>query len=103
MRVCVDVSDLEKGIAFYRDALGLSLGRRLGAGWAEMLGASCPVDLLAEPAGSRPAPGAAAVREYRRHWTPVHIDLVGQDLDAAVRRAQTAGATPDRAIQTRKW
>ena len=28
LRVCIDVDDLEKGIAFYRDALGLSSGRR---------------------------------------------------------------------------
>jgi catechol 2,3-dioxygenase-like lactoylglutathione lyase family enzyme len=30
LRVCIDVGDLEKGIAFYRDALGLAPGRRLG-------------------------------------------------------------------------
>jgi catechol 2,3-dioxygenase-like lactoylglutathione lyase family enzyme len=29
LRVCVDVDDLEKAIAFYRDGLGLRPGRRL--------------------------------------------------------------------------
>lgn len=103
LRICIDVEDLEKGIAFYREALGLSLGRRLGSKWAEMLGASSPVDLLAEAAGSSPTPGAGAVREYRRHWTPVHLDCVVPDLDAALRRAQAAGATLDKDVQKRKW
>ncbi|TMA26226.1 MAG: VOC family protein [Deltaproteobacteria bacterium] len=103
IRVCIDVDDLEKGVAFYREALGLTLGRRLGRGWAELLGASSPIDLLAEPAGSSPSPGATAVRDYRRHWTPVHIDFVVEDLDAAVRRALAAGAALDREVQPKKW
>jgi len=103
LRVCIDVEDLERAIAFYRDALGLTVGRRLGAHWAEMLGASSPVDLLAEPAGTPASPRSAAVRDYQRHWTPVHLDSVVTDLDAAVRRAQAAGATLDREIQTKKW
>ena len=103
LRACIDVDDLEKAIAFYRDALGLTLGRRLGRHWAKMLGASSSVDLLAEPAGTAPAPGAAALRDYRRHWTPVHLDWVVADVDAAVRRAMAAGATLDRGIQSKKW
>jgi predicted enzyme related to lactoylglutathione lyase len=103
LRVCIDVEDLEKGIAFYREALGLTLGRRLGSKWAELLGASSPVDLLQESAGSSPTPRASAVRDYARHWTPVHLDCVVPDLDAAVRRAQAAGATLDQDIQPRKW
>lgn len=101
--MCVDVGDLERAIAFYRDGLGLSAGRRLGAQWVEMLGASSPIDLLAEPAGSAPVPGLDAVRDYRRHWTPVHVDLVVADIEAAVRRAQAAGAKLDREIQTKRW
>jgi len=103
LRVCIDVSDLEAGIAFYRDALGLSLGRRLGAKWAEMLGASSPLDLLAEAPGTAASPRSTAVRDYARHWTPVHLDLVVGDLEAAVRRALAAGATLDQDLQSRKW
>jgi predicted enzyme related to lactoylglutathione lyase len=103
LRVCVDVDDLEKAVAFYRDGLGLTPGRRLGAHWAEMLGASSPVDLLREPAGTPASPRSTAVRDYQRHWTPVHLDCVVPDIDAAVARAQAAGATLDREIQTKKW
>ncbi|WP_038946618.1 VOC family protein, partial [Bradyrhizobium genomosp. III] len=31
-------------------------------------------------------------RRYERHWTPVHIDVVVDDVDAAVARALSAGA-----------
>jgi len=103
LRVCIDVENLEAGIAFYRDALGLTPGRMLGQSWVEMLGAPVPVDLLAEPAGTTPSPRSKAVRDYGRHWTPVHLDWPVRDLDAAVRRAKAAGATLDRDIQDKKW
>ena len=104
LRICIDVEDLEKGIAFYRDAFGLTPGRRLGRKWAEMLGGPAPIDLLAERAGTAPLPGsAAAVRDYRRHWTPVHLDWPVPDLDAALRRAQAAGARLEGEIRQKKW
>ena len=103
LRVCVDVSDLEAAIAFYRDGLGLAPGRRLGKKWVEMLGASAPLDLLAEEPGTLASPRSTAVRDYGRHWTPVHLDFVVPDLEAAVRRALAAGATVDREAQPRKW
>jgi catechol 2,3-dioxygenase-like lactoylglutathione lyase family enzyme len=101
LRICIDVDDLEKGIAFYTEVFGLRVGRRFDRHWAELLGAPSPIDLLAERAGTAPAPGA--VREYRRHWTPVHLDWPVKDLDAAIRRAQAAGATLDREVQTRRY
>jgi len=103
LRVCIDVENLEAGIAFYRDALGLSPGRRLGQSWVEMLGAPAPIDLLAEPAGTTPSPRSKAARDYGRHWTPVHLDWPVPDLEAAVRRAKAAGATLDRDIRDKKW
>jgi predicted enzyme related to lactoylglutathione lyase len=103
LRICVDVSDLEQAVAFYRDALGLRVGRRLGEQWAEMLGAQAPVDLLAQKTGTRASPRSAAVRDFERHWTPVHLDCVVKDLDAAVERAVKAGATIDQPAAARPW
>ena len=103
LRVCIDVSDLDKGLAFYRDAFGLTPGRRLGRHWVEMLGAPVSIDLLAEAPQTSPIPDAKVVRDYRRHWTPVHLDWPVADLDAAVRRAVAVGATLDREIQEKKW
>src|SRR5258708_22626997 len=35
--------------------------------------------------------GSQARRNYGRHWTPVHLDFVVEDLDAAVQRAHAQG------------
>jgi catechol 2,3-dioxygenase-like lactoylglutathione lyase family enzyme len=84
--VNIDVDDLERATAFYTAALPLRVGRRFGGGGAvELLGAGAPIYLLAKPAGSGGAPGAA--RGYGRHWTPVHLDFAVDDLDAAVVQA----------------
>lgn len=34
----------------------------------------------------------ALVRDYARHWTPVHLDFVVDDVEEAARRALDAGA-----------
>lgn len=103
MRACIDVDDMEKGIAFYTQALGLQVGRRLGQDWVELLGAAVPIDLLGQPAGSQPCPAEGAVRDYRRHWTAVHLDFVVDDIQTAVRRAETAGATLERPVHDHAW
>jgi predicted enzyme related to lactoylglutathione lyase len=103
LRVCVDVDDLDRAITFYQRALGLTLGRRFGPHWAEMLGATSPIDLLAEQAGSQATAAGPALRDYSRHWTPVHLDLVVENLERAVDRALSAGAVLERDIQARPW
>jgi predicted enzyme related to lactoylglutathione lyase len=103
LRVCIDVDDLERGIRFYTRALGLTVGRRAGASWVELLGGPVPIDLLAKPPGSAASPATSASREYTRHWTPIHLDLVVDDLDSAVARACEAGARLERPIQEARW
>jgi len=103
LRACIDVDDLDRGIEFYTRALGLKPGRRVGGIWVELLGASSSIDLLAKPVGSPACAGKPPLREYRRHWTPVHLDFVVDDLGAAVRRAQEAGALLERGIEDHKW
>jgi predicted enzyme related to lactoylglutathione lyase len=91
--VNVDVDDIERAIEFYRAAFGFRLGRRLFDGSvAEMLGASSMIYLLAKPAGSLAWRDASSVRDYHRHWTPVHLDFEVEDIGRAVERAVAAGA-----------
>jgi len=101
--VNIDVDDLERAQTFYVQALGLRVGRRLGAGVIEMLGASSPVYLLKKVAGSAAGDATMQTRDYRRHWTPVHLDFVVADLDAALARAQAAGATLEGEVRTANW
>jgi predicted enzyme related to lactoylglutathione lyase len=104
LRVCIDVDDLDRALEFYTRALGLTPGRRSGHEWAELLGAPCPLDLLAKPPGTAALPfGTHALRAYERHWTPVHLDVVVEDLGAAVRRAVEAGAKLERDIEAKEW
>jgi len=103
LRVCIDVPDLESGIAFYTAALGLAPGRRLGSEWVELLGAPSPIDLLSRMPGTPPSPRGGGARTYDRHWTPVHLDLVVADLDAALARAVAAGATLERPVSEAAW
>lgn len=90
--VNIDVDDLERAIAFYVQAFGLTPARRFGDDGIELLGLAAPLYLLAKPAGSRAAAATAQRRDYSRHWTPVHLDFVVPDLAAALARAEQAGA-----------
>lgn len=101
--VNIDVPDLAKGLAFYTQGLGLTVGRRLGPDIVELLGASSPIYLIAAPEGSGATVGGVPRRHYGRHWTPVHLDLVVMDLDAALARAQEAGAVAETPIRTASW
>ena len=101
--VNIDVDDLDRGIRFYTGALGLRVGRRFGADAVELLGAEVPIYLLVKRAGTTPFAGGSTGRDYRRHWTPVHLDFEFDDLDAAVERAESAGATREGAISEHAW
>ena len=101
--VNIDVDDLEQAVSFYSAAFGLRPARRFGGAGVEMLGASAPIYLLLKAAGSSAAPATPQTRTYARHWTPVHLDFVVDDVDAAVARALAAGATADAPVRTDSW
>ena len=100
--VNVDVGDLDTATGFYCAAFGLRLGRRF-QGAAELLGAPAPIYLLSKAPGTRAAPGSDDTRRYGRHWTPVHLDFVVDDLEAALSRAVNAGAKTESEIQAQPW
>lgn len=88
----LDVDDIERAVAFYSAALELRVGRRFDNAFVELLGAEAPLYLLQKPAGSLPFEKTERSRSYARHWTPLHLDFVVDDLDAALARALAAGA-----------
>ncbi|AKP92092.1 GNAT family N-acetyltransferase [Achromobacter ruhlandii] len=101
--VNIDVPDLEAAIDFYGRAFGLTLHRRLGPGAAEMLGASAPIYLLQKAAGTPAAGAVRQPRDYARHWTPVHLDVVVDDVDDAVAQAVAAGARLEDPAASHDW
>lgn len=101
--VNIDVDDLDNAEHFYCEAFALRPGRRFGRAALELLGAETPIYLLRKRGGTAPFEGAAAVRDFGRHWTPVHLDFAVDDLEAAVDRACRAGATQEAAIREAPW
>jgi predicted enzyme related to lactoylglutathione lyase len=88
--VNMDVPDADTAARFYEAALGLRRGRSLDGDVVELLGASSMIYLLQRPE-----------RDFARHWTPVHVDFVVPDVDAAAERALRAGAK--RESETVEW
>lgn len=102
--VNIDVPDLPTALAFYTRAFGLREGRHLFGGTVvELLGASSPLYLLEKAQGTAPFANSPQPRSYQRHWTPVHLDLLVEDLDAALARALAAGACQQGAVNTEAW
>ncbi|HZV37815.1 MAG TPA: VOC family protein [Pseudoxanthomonas sp.] len=98
--VNIDVDDLERAEAFYCAAFGLAPGRRFD-GVIELLGADAPIYLLRKASGSEGASGSR--RDYARHWTPLHCDVVVVDLEAALQRALAAGASAEGPVREAEW
>jgi len=99
--VNIDVPDLAAAIAFYSEAFGLTVTRRLGPSVAELESSSARLYLLEKAEGSVGA--GRDLRRYGRHWTPVHLDVVVDDLDAALARAVRAGASAETEIRNESW
>jgi uncharacterized glyoxalase superfamily protein PhnB len=68
----------------------------------ELLGGPTPLYLLHNDAGSA-ATEDGDVRDYERHWTPLHLDWVVDDIEAALARAVAAGATLEQSVRERRW
>lgn len=92
MHVSIDVPDLEAGLAFYASVFGFVETARPFPTMAILDANNVMVCMHAKPAGTKSSP-AGPVREYGRHWTPVHLDLHVPDLDAVLDRLRAAGGT----------
>ena len=97
----IDVPDLERAIAFYGGAFGLTIKRRFGSDGVELAGWPSQLFLLQKDVGSIGAAGKP--RDYARHWTPVHLDVVVDDIDIALTKAVRAGAVVESDVKTARW
>ncbi|MGH8080330.1 MAG: VOC family protein [Lysobacter sp.] len=97
----IDVPDLDAALAFYTRAFGLHAGRRLGPEVIELLGGQAPIYLLLKLEGSEAA--GSDTRRYARHWSPVHLDVVVQDVETALASALAAGAVQEGELRSASW
>ena len=88
----IDVPDLQKALA---------LRRRFGESGVELAGWPVPVFLLRKEAGSVGA--GEHRRAYERHWTPVHLDVVVDEVEEAIELAIKAGAVLEQGVRTAVW
>ena len=99
----IDVDDLQKATDFYCKAFELQVGRRFGPDAVELLGATSPIYLLVKPNGTVASATSRHLRSYARHWTPIHIDFVVDDIEGAIDRARNAGARLEGPVRTNNW
>jgi len=99
--VNIDVPDLECGVAFYTEAFGVTVTRRFAGKAVELSGLPVRLYLLQQAEGSLGA--GEDPRRYDRHWTPVHLDVVVDDIGAALSRAIAAGARQETEIRATAW
>jgi predicted enzyme related to lactoylglutathione lyase len=101
--VNIDVPDINSAIRFYTGGLGLVFERFLTEQVAELSLDGTKFYLLEKKSGSRAAITSSDERVYERHWTPVHLDFVVENIAEAFEKALAAGAKVDTAIATHAW
>jgi hypothetical protein len=98
VHIYIEINDLERGAAFYVNGVGLRVLRRFTPKWVELAGAQNPIHLLARPEPTFETGDHVLRKVVTRHWTPIHLDLVVDDLEPAVARAVRAGAVLERRV-----
>ena len=92
--ICIDVDDVDRAVVFYGRGLGLTVVEA-HPDWAHVKLGSQTFWIMKAPAGAQ----GRISRDYRRHWTPVHLDFTVDDIEAAVKRAVDAGGKLEGDIQ----
>ena len=89
--ISIDVSDLNKAETFYVNALGCKKLRDQGGDMVVLATENCDIYLQEKPVESKPTPVEEIVRDYRRHWTPVHLDFLTDQIEEVVRKIVDQG------------
>lgn len=89
--VSIDVPDVSKAAGFYTGALGCRIVREPSPGWVVLAAGSLEIHLLARDAGTPATAGGGTSRSYERHWTPVHLDFIHEDVPGTVGRVVEHG------------
>ena len=89
--VSIDVSDLKLAESFYTGALGCKKIRDQGPDMIVLATENCDIYLQEKEAGTKPLVSSEAVRDYKRHWTPVHLDFLTENIDEVVKNILQLG------------
>lgn len=78
--ISIDVAEMEKASLFYSEALGCKKVRN-GDDITVLSADNATIYLLKKESGTNPLLSGTATRNYERHWTPVHLDFVVDNID----------------------
>ena len=84
--VSIDVSSLKQAETFYVEALSCKKLRDQGSNMAVLSTENCDIYLQEKDSGTKPLMSSEVVRDYKRHWTPVHLDFLTENIDDVVKK-----------------
>jgi len=87
----IDVADVDAAREFFTAGLGFSM-RRQASESVVLVAVTLEIWLLSRTQNSCATPESSTSRTYKRHWTPIHLDIIVDDLHSALERAIRAGA-----------
>ena len=100
VHLSIDVPNLEAGLRFYVNVFGFREKDRPFPTMAVLDANNLTVCMHEKAAGTRSSPGGSDVRRYERHWTPVHVDVHVEDLDAALEKIRAEGGLVETEFRT---
>jgi len=89
--VSIDVSNLQQAEAFYVEALGCKKVRDQGATMMVISVDNSDIYLQEREPGTNPLKSSKAIRDYERHWTPIHLDFLCDNVDDVVSKVVKLG------------
>ncbi len=89
--VSIDVSNLKKAEDFYIKALGCKKVRDQGSDMVVLSVENADIYLQEKEPGTNPLTSSSVVRDYERHWTPVHLDFICDNVDELVSKILKLG------------
>ncbi len=98
--ISIDVPDVDEARKFFIAGLGFSMLREEPPKSVVLAAGKLEVWLLSRADGSHATLESSILRSYKRHWTPIHLDIVVDDLRSALERAIRAGATQEGDVES---
>ena len=91
--VSIDVSNLKEAETFYVEAIGCKKVRNQGDNMVVLSVENSDIYLQEKEAGTKPLKSSDVVRDYERHWTPIHLDFLCENVDEVVSKVLKLGGT----------
>ena len=91
--VSIDVSSLKQAETFYTKALGCKKIRDQGSNMIVLSTENCDIYLQEKEPETKPLPSSEVVRDYSRHWTPIHLDFITKNIDEIVKKVLELGGS----------